>query len=117
MKFVAVARTECTAPQERVYNPGYWAIHEPKLRKEMERLGKKIGVGGAIWEDPGWKLPPVPDEEVESVDTDSDMSAMAWGDEKAADSDICALCGADSDPFDEDKPVAQCDNKNFKRAE
>ena len=64
---------ECTAPQEKVYNPRHCAIHEPALRKELERHGKKWGVAGASWEDPEWRLPPVPNKEAESSDTDSDM--------------------------------------------
>ena len=66
-----------------LYNPGHWAIHEPALREELERHGKKWGVGGVNWEDPAWRLPPVPNEEVESDDnTASDMPAMTWDGDK-----------------------------------
>jgi hypothetical protein len=68
---------DCTAPQEKVYNPRHCAIHEPALRKELERHGKKWGVAGASWEDPEWRLPPVPNKEAESSDMDSDLPTMA----------------------------------------
>jgi hypothetical protein len=73
---------DCDAPPERVYNPGYWAKHEPALRVEMERHGKKWGAGGVNWEDPDWQIPPVPNEEVESSDTVSAMPAMEQSGDK-----------------------------------
>ena len=72
----------CTVPLERVYNPGYWAIHEPALRMEVERQGKKWGAGGVNWEDPDWQLPPVPNEEAESDDTDSEVPTVALDSDK-----------------------------------
>ena len=61
-----------------MYNPRHCAIHEPALRKELERHGKKWGIAGASWEDPEWRLPPVPNKEAESSDTDSDMPTVTW---------------------------------------
>jgi hypothetical protein len=67
---------------ERVYNPGYWAIHEPAIREEVERQGKKWGAGGVNWEDPNWQLPPVPTEEAESDDTDSEVPTLTLDSDK-----------------------------------
>ena len=72
----------CTAPMERVYNPGYWAIHEPAIREEVERQGKRWGAGGVNWEDPDWQLPPVPNEEAESDDTDSEVPTLTLDGDK-----------------------------------
>jgi hypothetical protein len=64
---------DCDAPPERVYNPGYWAKHEPALRVELEQRGKKWGAGGVNWEDPDWQIPPVQTREVESTSGDEEF--------------------------------------------
>ena len=66
---------ECTAPQEKVYNPAHWAIHEPALRKELEKHGKKWGIAGESWKDPEWRLPP---KEAESSDNDYNWEDLQW---------------------------------------
>ena len=71
---------ECKAPQERVYNPGYWAIHEPELRRAMVEQG--VGWGCNSTADPGWRLPAAhepdcnwedPEWRLPPVTVDSDM--------------------------------------------
>ena len=70
---------EYTAPLERVYNPGCWAIHEPALGQAVEELGKGVGCN---WEDTGWTLPPLPVNNGggTSDTTDTKMPTMEWDD-------------------------------------